>query len=251
MDDDCKYSHNDTKLLQISSIVLGYYVTSGMLDYLTICISEYLNDFRKLYANTANQDDETEMNANVENDAAANDAIEDDVMEVDRVVADILADRAVEEGAVGHDEEEIEGESKNLIPKQHFMTHNPRLIENFGSLVQFWCMRMESKHSPFKRRTQFMHNYKNLPLRLANWHQLYQTWQLMFSLTKETEIGPLKPVITEILPFNHLFREHQIVFKTLWLGYNGTKYVARKCYIPIVYDTVTCLPRFTQLHSII
>ena len=46
----------------------------------------------------------------------------------------------------------------------------------FGPLVRHWTMRYEAKHSYFKRLTQSMNNFINLPYSLASRHQQYQCY---------------------------------------------------------------------------
>ena len=56
-------------------------------------------------------------------------------------------------------------------------------------------MRYEAKHSYFKKLTQHIGNYKNLPLTLAKRHQLKQCYYSLNddSISQEsTEIGPGK-----------------------------------------------------------
>ena len=46
----------------------------------------------------------------------------------------------------------------------------------FGPLVRHWTMRYEAKHSYFKRLTQSVNNFINLPYSLASRHQQYQCY---------------------------------------------------------------------------
>ena len=43
----------------------------------------------------------------------------------------------------------------------------------FGPLVRYWTMRYEAKHSYFKRLSQSLRNFINLPYTLASRHQQY------------------------------------------------------------------------------
>ena len=48
---------------------------------------------------------------------------------------------------------------KNLIPKHHFLAHYSQLILQFGPLVRLWTMRLENKHSFFKKAMPSVHNF--------------------------------------------------------------------------------------------
>lgn len=177
VDDDCEYSNNYSKLLEITSILMGQYVSVGMVNCLAICVAEYLTGFKRLYAENADED--------VEFDS------ENEVIDVD---SDIDNDQLVEnidtESESEHEDEHLKW--KKLTPKQHTLVHCRRHFKIFGSLVQFWCMRIEAKHSVFKNKAKCVHNAKNLPLTLANWHQVSQTYQMMHDLVKDIITGPRK-----------------------------------------------------------
>ena len=57
----------------------------------------------------------------------------------------------------------------SFIPKLHFLIHLPHQLRQFGPLRHYWCMRMESENSFFKR-TKYR-NTKNLPFTVAQEHQ--------------------------------------------------------------------------------
>lgn len=78
------------KMLEIINIFFSDEIYVRSLNYLSSCITEYLEDFKSIYK-----------------------------------VA--------------------------LTPKQHFLTHRPRLIMEFGPLIQYSSLRPESKHQWFKR----------------------------------------------------------------------------------------------------
>lgn len=58
-----------------------------------------------------------------------------------------------------------------LISKLHYLVHCPRLILTLGPLVNYWCMRFESKHRYFKRKSR-KSSSKNICLSLAKGHQI-------------------------------------------------------------------------------
>ena len=66
-----------------------------------------------------------------------------------------------------------------LRPKHHFMMHYAALTMQFGPLIRLWTLRMESKHSYFKRCTRVTRCFKNITLTLATKHQLYQAYRCM------------------------------------------------------------------------
>lgn len=66
---------------------------------------------------------------------------------------------------------------KRIIPKQHYMVHYPSQIEQFGPLVQSWCMRHKAKLSFIKRASK-RGNFKNLCQTVAKKHQLWLCYQL-------------------------------------------------------------------------
>ncbi|XP_065892573.1 uncharacterized protein [Dysidea avara] len=59
---------------------------------------------------------------------------------------------------------------KNILPKQHYLTHFPSQILKLGPLTTSWCMRMEAKNSYFERIAQ-QGNFKNIALSVARHHQ--------------------------------------------------------------------------------
>ena len=58
-----------------------------------------------------------------------------------------------------------------ILPKYHFLLHYPREFRRLGPLIQYWCMRYESKHSYFKQLVRSIGNWINLPLTLGKRHQ--------------------------------------------------------------------------------
>jgi len=78
-----------------------------------------------------------------------------------------------------------------LRPKHHYLLHYPWLITKFGPLIHVWTLRMESKHSFFKRCIRSTQNFINANRTLAETHQLKQA--LIASgavLFDDTQLGP-------------------------------------------------------------
>lgn len=142
-------------------------------------------------------------------------------------------------------------ENAKLVPKQHFLTHYPRLITIFGPLRNYMCLRAEGKHQQSKHRVQGMRNYKNLPYTLAVRHQYWQSLQLLQPLTKNIMIGPVKIEATETLAFHNLFPDEALQCTTNWVVYNDVKYISKKCLIAIGYCNNLCLPQFAAVYKIL
>jgi hypothetical protein len=62
----------------------------------------------------------------------------------------------------------------SFIPKMHFMVHLPRQMLKYGPTRHHWCMRFEGKNSFFAQKKY--KNFKNLPLTLAQRHQVYMCY---------------------------------------------------------------------------
>lgn len=139
---------------------------------------------------------------------------------------------------------------KNLTPKQHFLLHRPRKIDEFGPLNQYRTMRPESKHQFFKRIAQCMRTYKNLPLTLARKHQLYQANILLENIERDIITGPIKWVPIDLLGFKRLFPEVHRLHIANWVKINGIKYVPLKCILAVGY-TDSNIPIFVALHAIV
>ncbi|XP_043467384.1 uncharacterized protein LOC122501736 [Leptopilina heterotoma] len=137
-----------------------------------------------------------------------------------------------------------------LIPKQHFMIHYPKIILYFGPLCTFMCLRPEAKHQVFKRITQGMRNYKNLPQTLSVRYQQRQALELLQPFTNEVQFGRQKLILNYELPFTHLLLPGELLCTTSWVIVNGNKYVPRKCLLPIGYSDDN-LPQFAALEIIL
>lgn len=64
---------------------------------------------------------------------------------------------------------------RSYLPKLHYLVHLPEQLKQFGPLRNQWCMRMEAKHSFFKRKKY--KNTKNLPYTVAMEHQTWMSSQ--------------------------------------------------------------------------
>lgn len=137
-----------------------------------------------------------------------------------------------------------------LIPKQHFLIHYPRLILYFGPLCTYMSLRPEANHQVFKRITQGMRNYKNLPLTLSVRYQLRQAHDLLNPLTKQVQFGKQKFVINYDLPFSNFLPAGELLCITSWVKVNDVKYVPAKCLIAIGYS-IENEPQFAALEVIL
>jgi len=80
--------------------------------------------------------------------------------------------------------------SVSMRPKHHYLLHYPWLIQMFGPLMRVWTMRMESKHSFFKRCACACQNFINITKTLSDTHQLSQAFLYSGSLVCENvELG--------------------------------------------------------------
>lgn len=61
---------------------------------------------------------------------------------------------------------------ETLKPKHHFLEHYPQLIREFGPVAALWTMRIEAKHSFFKRIVRHTGCFRNILQSFANKHQL-------------------------------------------------------------------------------
>ena len=88
----------------------------------------------------------------------------------------------------------------NCISLNHTSTSNYNcnyiifLACRVGPLVSSWCMRMEAKHSYFKRAAQIGNCFKNVPYSVARRHQklLCGYLQGKFFSYEDLECGPCK-----------------------------------------------------------
>lgn len=62
----------------------------------------------------------------------------------------------------------------SFIPKMHYLIHLPQQMLIYGPTRHHWCMRFEGKHGFFTHKR--WKNFKNIPLSLANKHQLYMAY---------------------------------------------------------------------------
>lgn len=89
----------------------------------------------------------------------------------------------------------------NLRPKHHFLRHYGQLTLQFGPLIRLWTLRMESKHTFFKRCARHAQNYINITRTLSERHQMLQAYYSSGSLFSysETENEKTDSVILEEL----------------------------------------------------
>ena len=68
---------------------------------------------------------------------------------------------------------------KSIPAKFHFMVHYGRAIREYGPPRQYSTLRLESKHSTFKRYVAALHNHKNFTKSLSEKHQHLQLFHLL------------------------------------------------------------------------
>lgn len=93
---------------------------------------------------------------------------------------------------------------EKLRPKHHYIEHYPELIRTFGPLSDVWTMRFEGKHKFLKKAVRYSHNFKNIPLTLANRHQKMMAFHLAASsfFKPPIEIHKLNSVMVSSFPEN-------------------------------------------------
>lgn len=145
-----------------------------------------------------------------------------------------------------------------LKPKHHHLIHYPRIIEHFGPIVRYWCMRFEQKHQRYKRLMHIVSNFKNVPKTIASRHQLD------FALTlaswaenahDQLEIGPGFSVrLSEMVEGQSIAAAlgtdlNCELFQANWVAIKGTMYKPR-CYLHLGYDSILERPSFGQVTHI-
>lgn len=88
-----------------------------------------------------------------------------------------------------------------------------------------------------------------MPVTLSKKHQLTQASTMREDITQKIYIGPKKFVLTETLPFKHLFSQQEQLMTTKWIEIHGIRYCVLKCLLAIKYNEEN-LPEFGALHSI-
>lgn len=82
---------------------------------------------------------------------------------------------------------------RSIIPKMHHLTHYPKHMLFFGPMVCTWCMRYEAKHRYIKHLAAFIGNFTNLPLSMAERHQICQCYFMNTSTSSRREMFLEKP----------------------------------------------------------
>lgn len=91
---------------------------------------------------------------------------------------------------------------EKLRPKHHYTEHYPHLIETFGPLTDVWTRRFEGKHKFFKKVVHHVHNFKNIPLTLAQKHQKMIAFHLATTsfFKPSVEMNEVKSVMVAYFP---------------------------------------------------
>ena len=79
------------------------------------------------------------------------------------------------------------------------------IFNRFGPLRQHWTMHFEAKHSYFKKITQSVGNFINLPYTLAMRHQKLQCYHRMNNFEYHSgtlDVGPGEYIISHLLSFS-------------------------------------------------
>ena len=119
----------------------------------------------------------------------------------------------------------------NLRPKHHFMIHYAYLFLQFGPLIRLWTMRLESKHSYFKKAMRNIRNFKNVTKTLAHLHQLYYCYMhtgtflkdpLIYDDIPRSNITVCDSRIQQLLMSSGLLETNPVI--TSKVEYHGTAY---------------------------
>lgn len=137
----------------------------------------------------------------------------------------------------------------DLIPKQHFMVHYPRLILENGSLTIYSCMRMEAFHRRFKREAYSIGNYLSLSASLAKSHALHQAVLLSKPLVKGMIYGPVQKRRLETTNYQHLVTGSEEVVESKWVTHQGVTYIPDRCYV--VTNFKDYMPSFALVKHVI
>ncbi|CAF1349052.1 unnamed protein product [Rotaria sordida] len=151
---------------------------------------------------------------------------------------------------------------EKVTPKIHYVTEYPKIIEENGPPVRFWCMRYEGAHLYFKQIALQSNNFKNIPKTLAQRQQLRQCLLLsncQFLKTSEEARG-VKQIHMHQIDFKirtlliqrfgqQLAQFDQTLLRFSELIYNHIIY---KQYAVYVYDLqhVEDIPLFFRIHYI-
>ena len=138
-----------------------------------------------------------------------------------------------------------------IIPKLHYLVHCPRLILTLGPLVNYWCMRFESKHQYFKKKSRKC-SYKNICLSLAKGHQRrsssFLTSAEECSLLHKNSNGRTEHLSGRDLENAKRETSNFIewdgclitsVYRTSWIGVHGTKYIPNECILLVRAENET------------
>lgn len=120
----------------------------------------------------------------------------------------------------------------NVFFKLHLLSHYPEVISKFGPPIFYQSIRFEAKHFWFKRLVKTVYTHKNLPLTLAQRHQIYQ----IINIKSNTIIKPIVSGKIKIKPVNifncsekiqkllHLSSIYENICTCRWVEIHGTKY---------------------------
>ena len=139
-----------------------------------------------------------------------------------------------------------------IRPKHHYLLHYPWLITMFGLLIHVWTLRMESKHTFFKRCARSTHNFVNVTKTLSETHQLNRallsTGVMLCDLAELghdcmtfDELVFAKPIVDAVYLCRTLLAPMQCSSS---ISFKGTLYY-KDCYV--VIDHTESHPVFAQV----
>lgn len=127
----------------------------------------------------------------------------------------------------------------DLLPKHHFLTHYPTVIQRMGALRPMSMMRYEAKHKVLKQMAKAGNNFKNITKTISKMHQ-----QTIISCTESYEEcvihGPKFAISENISHLDSIVDQIDTninSFQVNWLKYFDLKY---KKGLFIVFETSFC-----------
>lgn len=126
----------------------------------------------------------------------------------------------------------------------------------YGPLVDVWTMRFEGKHQFFKRVIREAHNFRNVPLTLADRHQKMMAYHLDAAtfFKPALELDKVKSVLVSSLPdsvqqhFLTNYGPQSAVLAAMSVIIDGIRYAN-----DMLVSVGSCagLPQFRQIHQIL
>jgi hypothetical protein len=124
----------------------------------------------------------------------------------------------------------------HLLPKHHFITHYPMIIQKMGPVRASWTMRFEGKHQFFKDLARKLKNYKDICYSFSVRHQQHMlyAWNNTISLDSPPLLKNFKSEYLKTnnyceLISNHIkLSEETLIFSGKNIFYRGVTLTVNK-----------------------